>query len=71
METPAPENNTPVFPDLIGDNYELWKQYREVHGPEAYRYRRLYEVTARHITNLYKYADEVGIQLPDPGPGAQ
>jgi hypothetical protein len=56
------------FPERIGEDHELWQKYHEVHGKEAYKYRRLYEEASRQLTNLYKYAEEHSIDLPNPGP---
>lgn len=56
------------FPERIGQNFELWQEYYEVHGPEAYKYRRLYEETSRQLSDIYRYAEEHGIDLPSPGP---
>lgn len=56
------------FPERIGQDFELWEQYREVHGPEAYKYRRLYEETSKQLYDIYKYAEEHGIDLPNTGP---
>lgn len=55
------------YPDRIGQDRDLWRKYREEHGYEAYRYRRLFEETCRQLTNLYRYAEEHDIDLPDPG----
>ncbi len=63
----TPETAT-RFPDVIGQDYELWKKYYEECGIQAYRYRRLYEEAASQLTALYRYAEENGIDLPDPGP---
>lgn len=48
----------------------MWRKYHEVHGAEAYKYRRFYEEVSRQITNLYKYAEERGWELPDPNSGS-
>jgi hypothetical protein len=58
----------PDFPERIGDDYELWQKYHEVHGKEAYKYRRLYEETTHLLTDIYTYAEEHNIDLPNPGP---
>jgi len=55
--------------ELLGDDRQAWADYFEEHGPEAYKYRRLYERLVREIQNLYTYADEHDIELPSPGPG--
>jgi|GEM_PF-4347575 len=60
---------SPEFPEFIGQDYEQWLEYREENGQEAYKYRRLYEEAARQLANLYKYADEHNLDLPDPGDG--
>ena len=63
------EQNKPPH-GFIGDDREQWLEYREEHGPEAYKYRRLYEVTAGQLLRLHEYAEQQGIELPTPGPGA-
>ena len=56
------------FPERIGQDFELWQQYREVYGPEAYKFRRLFEETSQLLYDVYKYAEERGIVLPNTGP---
>lgn len=56
------------FPEFIGQDYELWQKYHEMHGKEAYTYRRLYEEEAHLLTEIYKFAEEHGIDLPNTGP---
>lgn len=57
-----------IYPEFIGNNYELWEKYHEEFGPEAYKNRRLYEEAVRQLNNLYDFAEENGIELPNPGP---
>lgn len=56
------------FPELIGDDYELWQQYHETFGKVAYKYRRLYEETSKQLFDVYTFAEENGIDLPNTGP---
>ncbi len=53
--------------ESIGNDKKAWEQYYKQYGPEAYRYRRLYEEVVRQIQNLYNFAEERGIELPSPG----
>ena len=53
--------------EFIGNDRKAWEQYHEQHGSEAYKYRRLYEEVTRQIQNLYKFAEQEGIELPSPG----
>jgi hypothetical protein len=65
---PKSETNRRKFDTRISDNQDLKEQYRQQFGPEAYRYRMLYEEAARQLNNLYDFAKENGIELPNPGP---
>lgn len=56
------------FPERIGPDFELWKKYQEIHGPEAYKYRRLYEEVSEQLHDVYRFAVDRGIDLPDISP---
>ena len=62
---PEQASKTEQFPEKIGDDYELWKKYHEVHGPEAYRWRRVAEELCRHNSEITKIAEEQGVKFPD------
>lgn len=63
-EMQDPTEETFKFPERIGEDYELWKKYHEVHGAEAYRFRRIAEALSKHLSTVYEYAQENNIRLP-------
>jgi hypothetical protein len=61
------EQEKPRSNEFIGNDREAWEQYHEQYGPEAYKYRRLYEEVVRQMQNLYEFAEQQDIDLPSPG----
>ena len=60
----ANESNRPI--EFFGSDMKKWAQYMVEEGPEAYKYKGLYEEKARQLGRLYRYAEHLGIELPNP-----
>ncbi len=52
--------------EFIGDSKEEWSKYKQDHGAEAYRYRKLYERAVQEIYNLHDFIREKGLKPPTP-----
>lgn len=69
MSEQPPENKTSNTSILYSP--ELQSQFANEYGIEALEYRLLYEEAIRQLNVIYAYAEENGIELPNPGSGYQ
>jgi hypothetical protein len=64
------EKNQTNPPKLIGDNIAEWGDYMVDKGPEAYRYRRLYEATLKRVVVLETYIGKQDLYMRDQTEGS-